>query len=66
MYLNKITPNEASYHKDVFLYIQRSFVYLRPKLWNTMPLEIKNAISLQDFKDRLKTLDGPCDCSKWN
>ncbi len=31
-----------------------------------MPLEIKNAISLQDFKDRLKTWDGPCDCHKWN
>ncbi len=31
-----------------------------------MPLEIKNAISRQDFKDRLKTWDGQCDCSKWN
>ncbi len=46
-------------------YGKRSFVYLGPKLWNTMPLEIKNAISLQDFKDRLKTWDRPCDCSKW-
>ncbi len=36
-------------------YGKKSFVYLRPKLWNTMPLEIKNAISLQDFDDRLKT-----------
>ncbi len=34
---------------------KRSFVYLGPKLGNTIPLEIKNAISLQDFKDRLKT-----------
>ncbi len=47
-------------------YGKRSFVYLGPKLWNTMPLEIKNAVSLQDFKDRLKTWDGRCDCSKWN
>ncbi len=28
-----------------------SFVYLGPKLWNTMPLELKNAILLLDFKD---------------
>ncbi len=25
-------------------YGRKSFVYLGPKLWNTMPLEIKNAI----------------------
>ncbi len=37
-----------------------------PKVWNTMPFEINNAISLQDFKNRLKTSDGPCDCAKWN
>ncbi len=43
-----------------------SYLYLGPKLWNNMPLEIKKTISLQDFKDRLKTWDGPCDCSKWN
>ncbi len=43
-----------------------SFVYLGPKLWNIMLVEIKNAISLQNFKDRLKTWDGPCDCPKWN
>ncbi len=47
-------------------YGKRSFLYLGHKLWNTMPLEIKNVISLQNFKDRLKTWDGPCDCSKWN
>ncbi len=48
------------------IYGKRSIVYLGPKLWNTMPLEIKNAILLQDFKDRLKILNGSCDCSKWN
>ncbi len=47
-------------------YGKRSFAYLGLKLWNTMALEIKNAISLQDFKERLKTWDGQCDCSKWN
>ncbi len=47
-------------------YRKGSFVYLGPKLWNTMPLEITNGISLQDFKYRLKTWDGPCDCSKCN
>ncbi len=47
-------------------YGKRSFVYLGPKLWNIMPLEIKNAISFQDFKDRLKTWDGPHDSSNWN
>ncbi len=47
-------------------YGKRFFVYLGTKLWNTMPLEIKNVISFQDFKDRLKTWDGPYDCSKWN
>ncbi len=35
-------------------------------LKNDIDIEIKNAISLQDFKDRPKTWDGPCDSSKWN
>ncbi len=69
------TVNKAQYSYDLrddnrltqtITYGKRSLVYLGPKLWNTMPLEIKNAISLQDFKDRLKTWDGPCECSKWN
>jgi len=47
-------------------YGKKSFVYLGSKLWNSLPPQIKNAISLDDFKDRLKTWDGPCDCSKWN
>ncbi len=62
------TVNKAQYSYDLrdddrltqkmfrtITYGKGSFVYLRPKLWNTMPLEMKNAISLQDFKDRLMT-----------
>ncbi len=29
---------------------KKSFEYLGYKLWNTMPLEIKNSISLQDLR----------------
>ncbi len=50
---NKLTQNKFR----TVTYGKRSSVYLGPKLWNTMQLEIKNAISLQDFKDRLKTWD---------
>ena len=47
-------------------YGKRSFVYLGSKLWNSLPIGIKDAISLNDFKERIKSWDGPCDCSKWN
>ncbi len=44
---------------------KRSFVYLGSKLWNSMPIGIKDAMSLTDFKERIKSWDGPCDCSQW-
>ncbi len=45
---------------------KRSFVYLDTKLRNSLPIGIKDAISLNDFKERIKSWDGPCDCSQWN
>ncbi len=43
-----------------------SFVYFGSKLWNSLPIGIKNAISLNDFKERTNSSDGRCDCSQWN
>ncbi len=43
---NRLTQKKFS----TITYGKGSFVYLGPKLWNTMPLEIKNAISLQDLR----------------
>ncbi len=47
-------------------YGKRSFVYLGSQLWNSLPIGIKDAISLNDFKERIKLYDEPCDCSQWN
>ena len=35
---------------------ERSFAVAAPKLWNTLPQEIKNSTSVTIFKKRLKTL----------
>ncbi len=32
----------------------------------TLPIGIKDAISLTDFKERIKSWDKPCDCPQWN
>ncbi len=45
---------------------KKSFVYLSSKLWKSLPIGIKDAISLNDFKERIKSWDGTCDCSQWN
>ncbi len=47
-------------------YCKRSFVYLGSTLLNSLPIGIKDAISLNDFKERIKSWDGACDCSQWN
>ncbi len=47
-------------------YGTRLFVYLGTKLWNSIPIGIKDAISLYDFTERIKSWDGACDCSQWN
>ena len=36
-------------------YGERSFQKVGPKLWNELPLEIKNCMSLDSFKVYLKT-----------
>ena len=33
----------------------RSFSYIGPKLWNTLPIELRNADSVDIFKKKLKT-----------
>ena len=35
--------------------LKKTFRYSDPKLWNKLPLEVKNAGSLSDFKTRLKS-----------
>ena len=35
--------------------LKKSFRYSGPKLWNTLPLEVKTAGSLSKFKKRLKS-----------
>ncbi len=47
-------------------YGKRSFVYLGSNLWNSLPIGIKDTISLTNLKERIKSWDGPCDCSQWN
>ncbi len=46
-------------------YGKRSFAYMGAKLWNSMPQDIKNSITLSEFKNRVKAWDGPCTCSEW-
>jgi hypothetical protein len=58
---NKLTQK----HFNTVTYGKRSFAYMGEKLWNCMPNEIKNSITLKEFKERLKTWDGPCVCSEW-
>ncbi len=43
----------------------RSFGYMGSKLWNEMPVEIKRATTLAQFKRLLSAWDGPCICSTW-
>ncbi len=47
-------------------YGKRSFVYLGSKLWNFLPIVIMDEISPNDFKERIMSWDGQCDCSQWN
>ncbi len=46
------------------MYGKRSFVYLGSTLWNCLAIDINDAISLNDFKERIKSWNGPCDCSQ--
>ena len=40
-----------------------TFTYQGAKLWNTLPIDIKSAPSLSEFKSRLWTWQGPeCTC----
>ncbi len=41
-----------------------SFRYKAPKIWNSLPNNIKNAVSLVQFKNMIKSWEGPkCYCS---
>ena len=41
-----------------------SFSYKGPKIWNNLPSHMKHAISLDEFKQMMKTLSGPnCLCN---
>ena len=33
----------------------RAFSVAAPKLWNTIPIDIRNSLSLETFKSKLKT-----------
>ena len=45
-------------------YGENSLRALRPKIWNTLPCEVKNEISLTKFKSYIDTWSGPiCKCS---
>ncbi len=46
-------------------YGYKSFTYLGAKLWNEMPTNIKNVMTITEFKERLKAWDGQCKCYKW-
>ena len=36
--------------------LDRSYSYIAPKLWNSIPIPIRNASSLISFKDRIKSI----------
>ena len=38
-------------HTSLF---DRSFSYLAPRLWNTIPIDIRNSSNLKSFKSNLK------------
>jgi len=46
----------------IFLYSDRSFAVAGPRVWNSLPIELRQSDSLGQFKRRLKThlfgLDG--------
>ena len=42
----------------------KSFSYKGAKVWNTLPCNIRNAVSVQEFKELIKTWEGPkCLCT---
>ena len=46
-----------------FTYGQCSLRVLGPKIWNALPTEMKDSVSLVVFKNLIKTWDGPsCEC----
>ena len=42
----------------------RTFSYSGAKLWNNLPMEIKNSVTLNEFKERIK-LWKTCHCEEW-
>ena len=44
----------------------RSIRYMGAKLWNELPVNLKDSTSLEIFKDLIKKWEGPCsDCKMW-
>jgi hypothetical protein len=42
----------------------KTFSYAGAKLWNNLPSNIKDSITLDDFKHRIKSWE-PCSCDEW-
>ena len=48
---------------NAFTYGECSLRILGPNVWNSLPIDMKNAQSLQVFKNLINTWDGPtCNC----
>ena len=47
------TENALALPKPRTNYLKRSFSYSRAQLWNSLPLELRQASSLRDFKNKL-------------
>ena len=64
-FIQKYTPQRSLRSKQFKLLQQkrmklktfgeRSFTYQAPKIWNSLPLEVKNCMTLATFKNKLKT-----------
>ena len=46
---------ECYYEKLVWKYGDRAFSHVAPKLWNLLPIEIREEHVLDEFKKKLKT-----------
>ena len=58
-------PNDLfRHHANGVTYGQNSLRFLGPKIWNSLPESVKDAQTLNIFKNLLSTWDGEsCDCN---
>ena len=51
-----MVPTNSNRTRDGTTLGQRSFSFMAPSLWNSLPATLKNVPTLSQFKSKLKTL----------